>query len=105
MSAPPPTYTTPFATAGEERTSFPAWNDHRFAAVDASRAYTLLSYDPTYTTPFTTAGEEWTHCPVRNDHHLAIGRVWVDRTFLWGFSPWWYGPPRNCDQFVLTRNG
>ena len=65
-----PTYTTPFATAGDEYTTSPVAAVQSGAHVlglpeqpvapAASNAYILWSSDPTYTTPFATAGDEYT---------------------------------------------
>src|SRR6266705_1115857 len=54
---------TPFATAGDERTTPPLLVDHSTAPVVALSAYTLSSSEPTYTTPFPTAGDERTAPP------------------------------------------
>ncbi len=59
-----PTYTTPFATVGEELTNPPVAKDQSSAPVAAFSAYRLPSRDPTYTTPFATAGEELMVLPV-----------------------------------------
>src|SRR5438034_958585 len=73
-----PTYTTPFATAGEESTELSVAPVHRGehvvgdpehpVAPAASKAYNLPSFDPTYTTPLATAGEERTRPPVPPVH-------------------------------------
>src|SRR5262249_62146683 len=55
-----PTYTTPFATAGEERTAPLARKVHRTAPVAASSAITRPSlFVPLYTVPPDTAGDDW----------------------------------------------
>ena len=53
-----PTYTTPLATAGEDKMASPAVYCHRRAPVPAFKAYRLSSSDPMYTTPLATAGED-----------------------------------------------
>src|SRR6266511_3753079 len=64
------TYTTPFATAGEERMRvpvLPCQSGEQMAAPEpqeAGKAYRLVSSDPTYTTPFATAGDDSMTFPV-----------------------------------------
>src|SRR5437763_494987 len=82
LPSPEPTYTTPFATAGEASIWLPVtmvlhrgWHtlgtpEHPVVPF-AENAYSFWSRDPTYTTPFATAGEETTSFPVE-----AVHRGW-----------------------------
>jgi hypothetical protein len=74
-----PTYTTPFATVGEDVTDAPVVATHDGAQGTvgahtqrfASNAYSRPSPDPTYTMPFTTVGDDATGPPVAPRHRGA----------------------------------
>jgi hypothetical protein len=77
-----PTYTTPFATAGDDVSiALPVAPAHNGAQVlgvpeqpvepAASNAYKFPSREPTYTTPFATAGDESISRPVVAVHNGA----------------------------------
>src|SRR6266511_2893291 len=105
------TYTTPFTTAGEDRTAPPVVPCHRGVQVafevpqDAGKAYSLRSSEPTYTTPFATAGEDSTAPPVVPCQASSRSEtVPGSSTFSQGFFPVWRATRPRWGQFVRTVN-
>src|SRR6185503_8951135 len=65
------TYTTPFATAGEDGTAPSVFDLQTWVPVAASNAYRPWSYEPTKTNPPATAGEDRIWSPVGAAHNRA----------------------------------
>jgi hypothetical protein len=76
-----PTYTTPFATAGDEMMPPlvpPCHRGRQLARHDAGKAYRVPLDAPTYITPFATAGEESTALPLTLPFHKGGQGFWQD---------------------------